>query len=133
MMTTTDSPSKGRADRFARDYDMVVTRRRKLLGFGGLDELVLVGLWNDAVGRRQRTELVRLGTASSIDTALKLAEAGMRQHPAGTRQHRRYADWHRRLKATEWAMVHADARYRRMVAELAGDVPVYAPEQAAAE
>ncbi len=76
---------------------------------------------------------MRLGTASSIDTALKLAEAGMGRHPAGTRQHRRYADWHRRLKATERAMVHADARYRRMVAELAGDVPVYAPELAMVE
>jgi hypothetical protein len=30
-------------------------------------------------------------------------------------------------------MVRADARYRRMVAELAGDVPVYAPERVAAE
>jgi hypothetical protein len=133
MMTTTDGAGKGRADRFSREYEMVVTRRRRLLGFGGLDELVLIGLWTDAAGRRKRTELVRLGAASSVDTALRLAAAGMELHPAGTRQHRRYADWHRRLKATEWAMVHAEARYRRMVAELAGDVPVYAPGLTMAE
>jgi hypothetical protein len=41
-MNTTATPRK--TDRFARDYDMIVTRRRKLLGFGGLDELILVGL-----------------------------------------------------------------------------------------
>ena len=133
MMTTTDGAGKGRADRFAREYDMIVTRRRKLLGFGGLDELVLIGLWNDAAGRRRRTELVRLGTASSIDTALKLAEAGMGRHPAGTRQHRRYAEWHARLKRAEWAMVRCEARYRALVRELAGDVPVYVPKRATAE
>jgi hypothetical protein len=60
-MTTTTMARK--AARFARAYDMIVTRRRKLLGFGGLDELILVGLWDDARGRRRRTELVRLGTA----------------------------------------------------------------------
>ena len=129
-MTTT---SAGKADRFAREYDMIVTRRCKLLGFGGLDELILVGLWDDARGRRRRTELVRLGTASSVDTALKLAEAGMTLHPEGTRRHRRYAEWRARLKRAEWAMVRAEARYRALVRGLAGDVPVYAPERVAAE
>ncbi len=130
MQTTNGA---GKADRFAREYDMIVTRRRKLLGFGGLDELILVGLWDDARGRRRRTELVRLGTASSVDTALRLAEAGMTLHPEGTRQHRRYAEWHARLKRAEWAMVRCEARYRALVRELAGDVPVYAPERVAAE
>ncbi len=122
----------GKPDRFAREYEMIVTRRRKLLGFGGLDELVLIGLWTDVAGRRRHTELVWLGTASGVEAALKLAEAGMGLHPAGTRQHRRYRDWHARLRKTEWAMVRAEARYRRIVAELADDVPVYAPELVAA-
>jgi hypothetical protein len=130
-MTTTTAV--GKTNRFAREYDMIVSRRRKILGLGGLDQIHLIGLWTDAAGRRRRTELVVLGAASSVDTALKLAEAGMRQHPKGTRQHRRYRDWQARLRAVEWAMVRADTRYRRMVAELAGDVPVYAPEPVAAE
>jgi hypothetical protein len=57
----------------------------------------------------------------------------MGQHPAGTRQHRRYRDWHARLRKTEWAMVRAEARYRRMVAELSDGVPEYALELIAAE
>jgi hypothetical protein len=130
-MTTTTSA--GKADRFAREYDMIVTRRRRLLGFGGLDELILIGLWTDADGRRRRTELVRLGTASGVDTALKLAEAGMKLHPEGTRRHRRYAEWRARLKRAEWAMVRCEARYRALVRALAGDVPVYAPEPVVAE
>ncbi len=130
-MTTTATARK--SDRFARDYDLIVTRRRKLLGFGGLDELVLIGLWNDAAGRRRRTELVRLGTASSIETALKLAEAGMGLHPAGTRQHRRYRDWHRRLRATEWAMVRAEVRYRERVRARCAGLPEYDPDLIAAE
>jgi hypothetical protein len=84
-----------------------------------------VGLWTDATGKRRRTELVALGAASSIDTALQLALAGMQQHPEGTRGHRRYTDWHRRLKAAEWAMVRCENRYRAMVAALSGGMPVW--------
>jgi hypothetical protein len=49
----------------------------------------------------------------------------MARHPAGTREHRWFADWAARLKATEWAMVRCEDRYRRRVAELSGGVPVY--------
>ncbi len=74
MMTTTNTA--GNTDRFARDYDMIVTRRRKLLGFGGLDELVLIGLWNDERGRKRQTELVRLGTASgTVNLMTPVAES----------------------------------------------------------
>ena len=125
-MTTTSAA--GKADRFARAYDLIVTRRRKLLGFGGLDELILIGLWTDVAGRRRRTELVRLGTASSVETALRLAEAGMELHPEGTRQHRRYRDWHRRLRATEWALVRCEARYRERVRAYCAGLPEHAPE-----
>ena len=39
----------------------------------------------------------------------------------------------RRLRAAERAMVRAEASCRRIAAELAGGVPVYAPELAMAE
>jgi hypothetical protein len=76
---------------------------------------------------------VRLGTASSVDSALRLAEGGMALHPEGTAAHRRHRDRYRRLRATEWAMVRCETRYRRLIAELSGDVPVDAPELVAAE
>jgi hypothetical protein len=130
MMTTTTSA--GKPDRFAREYDLIVTRRRKLLGFGGLDQIHLIGLWTDVAGKRRRTELCALGTASSVDTALKLAEAGMTLHPEGTAAHRRYRDWHARLRRTEWCMVRAEARYRALIAELSAGLPVYGDPEAVA-
>ena len=60
----------------------------------------------------------------TLDGALAAGE-GMARHPAGTREHRWFADWAAHLKATEWAMVRCEDRYRRRVAELSGGVPVY--------
>jgi hypothetical protein len=122
-MTTTTT--NGKPSRFDRNYDLIVTRRRRLLGMGGLDQVHVIGLWTDETGRRWRTELVTLGTAHSVDTALRLAEGGMQQHPAGTAMHRRYRDWHARLQKTERAMVRAEDAYWRKVREVAGDVPEY--------
>jgi hypothetical protein len=111
--------------KWSRPYELVVSRRRRLLGFGGLDERVLVGLWTDAAGRRRRTDLVGLGAASDLAGAIRLAECGLGRHPAGTAAHRRYRDWHARLLAAQRLEREADARYRAMVAALSGDVPVY--------
>ncbi len=122
-MATTNTD--GKPDRFARDYDMIVHRRRRLLGMGGLDQIHVIGLWTDEQGRKRRTELVTLGTAHGVDTALRLAEGGMRQHPEGTAMHRRYRDWHARLRKAERAMVRAEDRYWRLVRQYAGDVPEY--------
>ncbi len=111
--------------KWSRPYELVVSRRRRLLGFGGLDERVLVGLWTDAAGRRRRTDLIGLGAASDIHGAIRLAESGLERHPEGTAAHRRYRDWHARLLAAQRLEREADARYRALIAAMVGDVPVY--------
>ncbi len=130
-MTTTNTA--GKPAQFAREYLMIVTRRRRLLGFGGLTELVLVGLWDDETGRRRRTELVRLGAASSVDSALRLAESGMERTEPGTPEHRAYQRWYDRLRAAERALVACEARYRERVRQYCTGLPEYAPELVAAE
>ena len=103
---------------------MVVSRRRKLRGLG-LDERVLVGLWTDERGRRRRTDLVRLGTCFSLDSALVAAEAGMARHPEGTRSHRWFRDWQARLRATERAALAAETRYREWVRAHCAGLPAH--------
>jgi hypothetical protein len=103
---------------------MIVTRRRRLRGFGpDLDELAQVGLWTDDGGRRRRTELVRLGAHHGLAAALFAAELHLAAHPKGTAAHRWYADWHRRLKRTEWALVGCEQRYRALLAERCAGLP----------
>jgi hypothetical protein len=79
--------------KWSRPYELVVSRRRRLLGFGGLDERVIVGLWTDAAGQRRRSDLVGLGAAPDLAGAIRLAECGLERHPEGTVAHRRYRDW----------------------------------------
>jgi hypothetical protein len=116
--------ASSRVSKWARDYDIVVSRRRRLRGLS-LDERVLVGLWSDERGRRRRSDLVGLGAASDPAGAIRLAECGLERHPEGTAAHRRYRDWHARLLAAQRLEREADARYRALIAALAGNVPVY--------
>jgi hypothetical protein len=122
-----------KARKWARNYEMICSRYRAILGFGGLRERVLVGLWTDVDGRRRRVDLVGLGAASSLESAQHLALSGMERTEPGTVEHRLYRDWHRRLKATERAALAADRRYRERVRAHCAGLPEYAPELVAAE